>query len=74
MHHEHKSFNTRTTKNIRLIIWISNRRLSRYTEIILVFPCAGFRSEKGFQWDVENLGLGLPCAPHPKKVYLRDNI
>ena len=25
--------------------------------MVLVFPCAGFQSEKGFQWDAENLGL-----------------
>ena len=37
--------------------------------MVLVFPCAGFQSEKGFQWEADNLG-----APHPKKVYLRDNI
>ena len=30
--------------------------------MILGFPCAGFQSKKGFQWDAESLGLGLHFA------------
>ena len=37
--------------------------------MLLVFPCAGFQSEKGFQRDAEDLGLGLPCAPHPRGCF-----
>ena len=35
--------------------------------MVLVFPGAGFRCEKGFQWDADNLGFGLPCGPHPQE-------
>ena len=35
--------------------------------MVLVFPCAGFQNGKGFQWDAENLGLGLPCTPNQRR-------
>ena len=38
--------------------------------MVMVFPCAWFQSEKGFQLDAENLGLGLPCAPNPRACIL----
>ena len=43
-------------------ISIGNGRLPGHTGMVLVFPYAGFQSEKGFQSDVEKLTSDSACA------------